>query len=346
MPFGNQIVYSNILTQLATSTTDLTRVESQCLILQIIQQVSLPSEDVERERHAVVVDEFFGHAMLEQLEIGLQRMSENWESWRAAASFSLLARRILSLTESPKACLRALEYLVRLRSVCFKWLQRLKAKVSSSADDEQRNELTSRATEIALLCAGTYDVEDIHLNTVLQQDSSVSMLIQSSITVQENCDLVESEDQALYQSFLQSHRAMMYRAFGKLRSFILQDSTGLCEAVMANWAVFDPSIADDWYSLEQPQHHWLATNFGTLLVHFNLLTAELLVDGLPLARLPSTFMQHEIYKPLFSRSMLEVIPTGEPGLEFSARYVYRQYKLHFGMQDSDMLLVAVQGGSR
>ncbi|CAO2648219.1 Nn.00g074860.m01.CDS01 [Neocucurbitaria sp. VM-36] len=344
--FGSQIIYSNILAQLATSTTDFTKVETQCLILQTIQQVGMPSKDVERINHAVVLDKCFGHAMLEQLEIALGRVSENWESWRASDSFSLLARRMLSLTQSPEVRTRALSYLVELRSVCFKWLQRLKIRVAACTDDEQRDELHSRATEIALLCASTCDVETADLELVLQQDSAISVLLQSSIVIQENWASVRSEHQALYDSLLQSHRAMMYRAFKVLRTLILQDSTGLCDAVTANWAVFDPNTASGWCSLEQPRHHWLAINSGTLLVHFNLLTAELLVDGLPLARLPSKFMQHEMYRPLFSKSTLEVIPTNEPGLEFSARYVYHYYKLHFGMQGPDMLVVAVQGNSR
>jgi hypothetical protein len=346
MAFGTQIIYPNVLTQLASSAIDFTKVESRCLILQIVQQTGLLSGDIERTNHALVVDGYFGIAMLEQLEIALRRVSENWESWRASATFSLLARRVLSLTKSPGAHTRAVNYLAELRLVCFEWLKRLKMRAASSTDDEQRSELNSRATEIALLCASTFDVETIDVDILLQQDSAISVLLQSSIVIQENCDSVQSEHQALYKSLLQSHRAMMYRAFEKLRKFVLHDSTGLCDAVTANWAVFSSKTANGWHSLERPQHHWLATTFGTLLVHFNLLTAELLVDGHPLARLPSKFMQHEMYAPLFSRSTLEVIPTNEPGLEFDARYAYHGYKLHFGMQDPDMLVVAVQENSR
>jgi hypothetical protein len=346
MAFGRQIIYPNVLTQLASSAIDFTKVETQCLILQIVQQAGLLNGDTERTNHALVVDGYFGLAMLEQLEIALRRVSENWESWRASATFSLLARRVLSLTKSPRAYTRALNYLAELRLVCFKWLKRLKIGAASSIDDDQRSELHSRATEIALLCASTFDVETVDLDMVLQQNSAISVLIQSSIVIQENCDSVQSEHQALYKSLLQSHRAMMYRAFEKLRTFVLHDSTGLCDAVTANWAVFSSTTASGWHSLERPQHHWLATTSGTLLVHFNLLTAELLVDGHPLARLPSKFMQHEMYRPLFSRSVLEVIPTNEPGLEFSARYAYHGYKLHFGMRDPDMLVVAVQKKTR
>ncbi|KAJ4371619.1 hypothetical protein N0V83_004839 [Neocucurbitaria cava] len=350
MAFGSQIIYSNILAQLATSTIDFTKVETQCLILQTIQQVGLPSisGDVERVNHAVVVVESFGHAMLEQIDTALLRVSENLESWRALASFSLLARRTLSLTQTPDVRTRALDYLVKLRSVCFKWLKRLKTRAASSTDNEQRNELHSRATEMALLCTSTYDVECTDFNIILQQDSAVSVLLQSSIIIQENHKSVQSEHQDLYDSLLLSHLAMMYRAFEKLRTFVLHDSKGLCDAVRANWAAFDPSTASPsgWRSLEQPQHHWLAICSGTLLVHFNLLSAELLVNGLPLARLPSRFMQHKMYRPLFSKTTLEVMPTDEPGLEFSAQHLYHGYKLHFGMQGLDMLVVAVQGNSR
>ena len=346
LPFGSEIIYSNILTQLATSAMDFKKAETQCLIFQTTQQVGAPSQDVERTSHAVLADEHFGHALLKQLEISLQRVSENWESWRASSGFSLLARRTLSLTQSSKVRARALEYVAELRSVCFKWLRRLKARAAASTDDEQRSELYSRLTEIALLCTSTYDVENVDFEIILRQNSAVSIFFQSSIIIQENHHSVQSEHQALYESLLQCHRAMMYRAFESLTTVVLEDSTGLCDAITANWASFDPSTTDGWCLLEQPQHHWLAIQSNTRLVHFNLLTAELLVDGLPLTRLPSEFIQHELYRPLFAKSTLEVAPTSEPGLRFSARYVYHNYKLHFGMWESDMLVVAVQGNYR
>jgi hypothetical protein len=48
---------------------------------------------------------------------------------------------------------------------------------------------------------------------------------------------------------------MMYRMFKKLRTFVLQDRTGLCDAVAANWADFNPDTNTEWYSLENPQHY-------------------------------------------------------------------------------------------
>jgi hypothetical protein len=50
---------------------DFTKVETQCLILQIVQQVSLLSRDIKRTSHALVVEGSFRLAMLQQLEIAL-----------------------------------------------------------------------------------------------------------------------------------------------------------------------------------------------------------------------------------------------------------------------------------
>ncbi|KAH8701228.1 hypothetical protein GQ44DRAFT_733064 [Phaeosphaeriaceae sp. PMI808] len=80
-------------------------------------QVGLPSTDIERVNHLAASEEAFGRAMLEQLDIALRRVSENWESWRATACFSLLARRISSLTRSPEVHTQSLAYLARLRSI-------------------------------------------------------------------------------------------------------------------------------------------------------------------------------------------------------------------------------------
>ena len=129
----------------------------------------------------------------------------------------------------------------------------------------------------------------------------------------------------------------MYRVYPKLRTCILSDSTGINEAVKLSWTSFEPGMGADWTT----QGDWLHIMSGRLPVHFNLLTSELLVNGLPLARLPQEYRLHSLYTPLFQQSVLEVVPTEEPGMSFSAKSPYQGFKLHFGMLDKDMLLMAV-----
>jgi hypothetical protein len=138
----------------------------------------------------------------------------------------------------------------------------------------------------------------------------------------------------------------MYRLFDTLCNEVLQDSTALDQAILASWAAFMPASGDSWTPLNSPQEQWLYILSGTLPVHYNLLTAELLINGLPLTRLPSEFTRHTMYKSLFPNSVMDVGPTDEPDMRFSSKFVHHGYELHFGMKGQDMPLVAVGNNSK
>jgi len=345
LPLGRHIIYPNILAQLAAPTVDFTKAETQTLLLQVIQQTGMQNGTPSRTSHASLTESSFGHAMLNQLEISLRRVAENWESWRAVATFVALAQRILSLTVFAKVRERSLDFLSEARHISMRWLKRLKDRANTSTDDSQRTELYSRATEIALMCSRTFDVEDDFIDTVLRHPSAISNLLECSIVIQENHGTVGSESQMIYNAMLQSWRTMLYRAFPRLRHHILQGDMGLHEAVLKNWAGFHPAAGVHWNILSEPHEHWLYIKSGPLSVYFDLLTAQLLVDGLPLARLPPEFMRHSVYLPLFGKSTLAVAPTDWPGMRFSAKSTYRDHTLHFGMEGPNMCVVAIKGNS-
>ncbi|USP74172.1 hypothetical protein yc1106_01446 [Curvularia clavata] len=350
LPLGNHVMYSNMLVQLAVPALDFTKVETQCLIFQAVQRAGpQPAElekCIERATHDILTEPSFGRVMLENLETALARIEENWESWRAAATFSLLARRVLDLSTASEIHSRALNYLIRLRAVCLRWVLRLKKRASASTDDDQRTELYSRATEIALVCTSTYDVDEADFDSILEHELAISTLIQSSIIIEENTGIVDSESITLFTSTFQSWRRMMYRILPELRHRVLIDSRGVSDALSVNWAAFTPASDNPWISLSDCQEHWLQTTSGPMPVHLNLLTGELLVNGLPLSQLPSEYMSHNMYKPLFQKSKLEVVPTDEPGMRFSAKASYYGYKLHFGMKNRDMLVVAYNDSTK
>jgi hypothetical protein len=345
LPLGRSIIYINILAQLATPAIDFAKAETQTVILQIIEQSGPPSGYPSRTSHAILVNAGFSHAMLAQLEICLRRVAKNWESWRAVACFVALARRILGLNGSPEVRKRSLRFLAEARGVSMAWLQSLKSKADTSVDDTQKTELYSRATEIALLCSHTFDVDNEFVDTVLQAPSAISALLQCSMIVQENQSYVQSESQVVYKIMLRSWKSLMYRVFPRLRYHILQGNVGLHTAVKENWASFNPTSGVHWNILDEPNEHWLYIKSGLLTVYFDLLTGQLLVDGLPLARLPPEFMKHPVYPRLFGKTALAVAPTDYAGMKFSAKSAYRGFELHFGMKNIDMCVVAIKDRS-
>lgn len=340
LSLGRNIFYSNIITQLASPTLDFSKVETQCLIQQTVTQVGLSSGSVERANHCILRDPVFGRKMITSIEIAAQRVEENWESWRAMATFIQLARRVNNLTESSEVREHCLRFLHKARRISLAWLHRLQIRVASSTNDEQRSELSSRATEIALLGTTTFDVEDQYIDAVLQQQDATSSLLQFAIAVQENKDLVLGAE-CLQKLTLQAWSSLMYRIYPKLSSAVLHDSTGINEAVLHSWAAFEPANGALWSKLSKSRQHWLHIKSGKLPVHINLLTGQLLVNGLPLTRLPSNYLAHAMYRPLFSAAVLEVVPTDEPGMRFSAKSTFHDHKLHFGMAAADMQIVAV-----
>ncbi|OAL48858.1 hypothetical protein IQ07DRAFT_681560 [Pyrenochaeta sp. DS3sAY3a] len=351
LPIGYRIQYQNILVQLAMPTVDLAKIETQCLVLQTIHRAGPPSSNnsVERTAHEILVNSSFCQALADQIEAALCRVSENWETWRAVATLVQLTLRMLTVNNTEIITAKCLELLQEARQISLKWLGQLKNRLLTATDDSQRKELSSRLTEIGLLCTSTFDTDGAWLGTILSSPSAVSELIQTSIVVQENKDVTSSEHEYLHRAMLQSWRLLLFRAFPvlsrKIQSDTLQD--GLNQAVVASWSAFRPS--NHWSVLGNPWHHWIHVKCDALAVHFNLLTAELLVQGLPLSRLPEQYMRHQLYSSLFGKSPIDVMPTNEPGMEFSAKRPFHpdwRYNLSFGMEGSDMLIRAARDGMK
>lgn len=97
---------------------------------------------------------------------------------------------------------------------------------------------------------------------------------------------------------------------------------GLNLAIDAAWAAYDKT--SKWSRVSNDAIYWLFTRFvgqpgssEDMLLHYNLLTGELLVNGLPLARLPSEYESYLTYRSLFGKSQLDVMPSNIPGMQFS-----------------------------
>jgi hypothetical protein len=258
LPLGHRIQYMNILTQLSMPALDFSKAETQLLILQTVLQAGpqSPTGINERATHEILAEEHFGKVMIDQLELALQRTSENWESWRALASFVQLAIRLLSLAASSEIQNKCLLYLVKARKVCSKWLTLVRSRARAAADDGQRAELYSRSVEIALLSISTFDVDQHYVTKILQDPSAASFLLQCSIVVQENKKSVSSDHKSLYQGMLQSWRSLAYRILQTLRYEIIQHGNNcLDDAIASSWSGFCSGAS--WESVGSPYGHWL-----------------------------------------------------------------------------------------
>ncbi|KAF2031984.1 hypothetical protein EK21DRAFT_99304 [Setomelanomma holmii] len=238
----------------------------------------------------------------------------------ALASFALLARRILSMNSSLTVIARSLQYLAEIRKIYH----------------EQRSELYMRTLEIALLGTSTCDVETAFFPDLVRQPNTVSALLQCSIRVKENEESLKSDAEGNRKTMHSAWRRLMYRIFPALQQQVVKDSNGLDEAILLSWATFQSGAGATWSHAKS----------GRLLVHFDLLTGDLMVDGLPLTCLPIAFTQHRMYDRLFGNSILEVGPSYEIGMRFAVKSTRHGYHMHFGMRQMDMLMLTTNAQTR
>lgn len=85
-----------------------------------------------------------------------------------------------------------------------------------------------------------------------------------------------------------------------------------------------------------------------MLVNFNLLSGELLINGIALDGLPQEYERHKSYQKLFGNSHVEVMPSHVPGMRFSCQRQYLQHVVHLGKgptegsTESDLFVLAVK----
>ena len=344
IPLGVEVQWQNILVQLSMPQVDWRKLETCIFILQTIYQAGPPDEcSVSRTGHIILEDEEFTRVLLTKIANTMERIKDNWESAQTLCAFACVTSRVLSLTLSypiEQTCLEILRY---LRKIVFKWVELVKGKASRALHGEERDHLVALTVRLALVCVCSFDTEGDHLHTILALDSEASLFILCSVTIQEwgtSLYPLEASDPLL--PILQRRwKTLCYRARRILADKILgeEKSRILDAAIQRAWPAFQG--VDNWSTVVEQPSCWLygrtvnlGNTRGQLLVHFNLLTGEILVNGLPLSRLASEYETDPSYQRLFGHSVLEIMPSPAPGMEFAVKRDYMEHMVHLGLSQA------------
>ncbi|KAM0416006.1 hypothetical protein ACHAPT_013033 [Fusarium lateritium] len=327
LPYGYRILWMNILIQLAMPTVDFNKPETTIFLLQITLQAGPYSDaDCLRHTHIQASDTRFKSKMLQNLNTCISRIQENWESHTALCSFTILATRLLSL--SGFTDLRSL--LQKSREISHRWLNKLVDKIQETTDDDQRAEFQETAFMIALICAESFNVNLFSMSKILLDSQQASILVEVAIFISNNMSMGRGSENHLRDIMLDRWRRTMQCASGLFRILVMDKGDPCVDlAIRRIWPDFEP---EGGWSLLPPVRNWFETTSLGLTVHLNILTGELLVNGLPLSRLPGAYGQHSDYEKLFGFLVLNVMPSGQPGMHFRTTKLFHQHDVHFGMQ--------------
>lgn len=324
IPLGHHIQLANILLQLSMPGVDFKKPDTTLVLLQCLHQAGPKAPHVLREAH-----EFFSSpenttSLLINLTIALQRVQKNWESAQAVRTFIAIAVRALSLTSSATVRDACLVFLKRARHVALGWVLGLREKAFRAKDHDDRTTFILKSVEIALICVSTFDVDNHYLAGILSQDASI--LFRSSIVIQESEHVQAGTCENQCLAVLEANaKRLLHRIHQRLMQNCLQ--AHLDDAIHKSWSSHVPG-ATGWKTVSESADHWLTTttagaeDSGGLRVHYNLLSGELLVNGLPLHQPPKLYREDPLYAGLFGSAIVEVMPCSHPGFPFSTKRTF------------------------
>ena len=100
IPLGHHLQWVNILQQLAMPGVDFKKIETTLTFLQCINQAGSPSNDTLRESHAFFGNDSRALDMIDNLDVAVERIKQNWESAQALSLFASIVTRALALNAS------------------------------------------------------------------------------------------------------------------------------------------------------------------------------------------------------------------------------------------------------
>lgn len=323
IPLGHHIQLANILLQLSMPGVDFKKPDTTLVLLQCLHQTGPKAPHVLREAHEFFSSPESTTSLLINLTTALQRVQKNWESAQAVRTFIAIAVRALSVTSSATVRDASLVFLKRARHVALGWVLGLREKAFTAKDHDHRTAFILKSVEIALICVSTFDVDSHYVPGILSQDASI--LFQSSIVIQEG-EHVQAGSQNQCLAVLDANaKRLLHRIHQLLKQNCLH--AHLDDAIHKSWSSYVPG-ATGWKTVSESGDHWLITttagagDSGGLRVHYNLLSGELLVNGLPLDQPPKLYREDPLYARLFGRAIVEVMPCSYPGFPFSTKRTF------------------------
>jgi len=336
VPLGHHVQWANILLQLAIPGVDFRKEVTTLVFLQCIHQAGPPSGDTLREAHIVFHDGAKALDIVRNLDSAVERIKRNWESAQALGLFTSITTRVLSLNAKTKiACF---PLLAKIRGIAMSWIHALRELAFNASTHEDRSLFVGKGVEVALVCASTFDVDDVHMAEVLSSTSDASMLIQAAVVVQQG-----ETGQDWSDGYLSVQRLRFARLLHRCYKLLAKHNAALDDATKCSWSAYN-SCATGWISASGQADYLIMTETWGLKgvkrrVQYDLLSGELLVNGMLVDQAPAEYHTQSLYKTLFGTATVEVMPATSKGFRFSTKRSFRAHEVQLGILNKSGKLI-------
>lgn len=303
---GHRLQWRNIAREMVAGVLNFHCEEVQRLFCQAAWQTGpANSSSICRESHIDLEETEFARSLLAVLSEITETVEGNWQGGCGLRTFGALAKRLLSLTPLEEIKGECIAFLRRLQAVATGWLQDLECRLQRATEDKDRMSMRLRLMEVALTCHDMFDIDSQYLSDLLDSNDAIATAIQCEITINDRLPSDKSELSKPLQRLLQRYQSFMCRTENLRKTIILRRMDELSQTITKIWPGCPSGLT--WFPKASPNERWLVANVpcdNHTKLYFNLLAGTLLVNGLPLARLPRSYEQHPTFRPLFGNVRL------------------------------------------
>ena len=340
---GERTQWLNIKRELESSNLHFNAEAVYILFRQAAWQVGSYSYSPYRVSHMDCGNQAFCHELLTILGRNVESVKASWKSDNALLLFSTITLRILSLSLRPDIKTMALGLLQKIRGVAYSWTEILDKIIRDTTAPKVLLRLQERRLRSALLCKMTFDVDASDLPKLLATANDVCTWILCSNSVQEHTGKDGVEFKRDLRLLILRDKELSHRLFRHVRNFIIEGNQGgLNKAIRHIWSGFEPTSAG-WTALQGPSfQRWIVSvteakpGKASQRVLYDLLDGVLLVDGVPLGRLPRMYTESENYLRILGAQLIRVLTADMEGMYYMSAQPINGYVIYFGIRGKDI----------
>ena len=290
---GNRLQWRNMMLELARGTLTLGNPAVYLLFRQAAWQAEkpLPSEgndggyEPRREAHLDLSDAEFGLNVLSVLRECLANISANWQEQWTAATLSMMACRLFSLSANEKVKVAVQSFLASLRQTLWGWMHQVLGLMKSGASEltvELINGLRDRVIQLAVTCRSTYMLKDA-ITKILSNSNALTIFIDSAIVLRNIIPPSLSSLSPPLRYLVERDAVLAAEVCDLLKVAINSNNVGLDNAILSNtWQSFRRNtlvpwrpIGDRWLTCETLSEGQTQVCY----VYLNLYNGTFLVNG-------------------------------------------------------------------
>ncbi|TQV92450.1 very large low complexity protein [Cordyceps javanica] len=328
--FGDDVIWPKILHTLRGSSVDWTAPETFLFVSQAVLQAGPRKEKAHhRQRHWQLSDETFCRKLLNDVDQRLRFVKESFSGRGAIAVFCTIAMKVI--TDGDVSCReQALRILSKSRKACYSWMKDLQPLV-----DDSTSQLYQTQLEVALVYVHTLSLENRQLDIDLEDERTVEGYIFASNIIQESKGGVATTfTKSLYSSWLRLAVNASRILVGRVRS---GHAGGISYGILSSLGILMyRRIASK--DCEMRAGSWMRTCLRDMggevvqIIHLNLMSAELLIDGRSSRRLPTDFLEHKDFVALFGSLSPTVTASTDPSYDYNFKKPFGGFRIEIGLK--------------